>query len=836
MPASANQLDEIYKQLKEQFISHPWISVAPIKGDPPEQYEITYMLNGLCKTREGKIVESENHRVELVIPFGFPHFPPSCKPKGDIFHPDFDPAAICLGDFWHQERSLSDLIIHIGKMINGEFYSTTNAFNEKAAVWYQNNRTKFPLTRITWATANGSQPSDDNAQCHPIDTLDDEDLTTDFDFLALDNEKPDEEIILNTSFPEVHSSSVLDLEFFTQLERQRKYYTLLQSGENCGHPSDTLKDMVRKARDKIELVEKLHRDAKKFEKKGEDRIAFEKYQQIATIVADFPAIDSDIHRIQQTLTLDDDLHPKKRSDVFDPDVPVESPVADKSPLSRKKAAVAATEQATSTKKHAPENVFLAKKHHKNRLFLSLLFGILAIAMGSGGYFWFSINTTLGKAETASAECFASLADKQFKAAERLCTHALQLAAQVKFIHQDTKQQLEKSLRHALQSEDYIQGLAGNILYDGKYIPANEAEKRQATQQLLLDANALFRDGEWSSAEQLFTELLAQTENSGHFDRPIIDDIQHKRLIAEFRMSYDPAQRAIQDSHWEEAIEKLLQAQKVLMSLPESDREQYSVKLQEALHKSQFANLKEQGDLSFTGADWLSAIAAYNLALNRGQEAALSPESIDAIKNNIKRAELYTTINKGNKAFALGAWDEAIAAYNQASHLLSESRTMPSTADSDVNILKLDRIILQASIIRDRQTVQTLLDNNEFAQARRIYRQIITNIAGSALRAEEEFFKTETEIKTAMQALDDQLFLSEKIDYLKNNFRSLFVANYTSAIPENLINPVISNTKKTESQLIFRMQCTETGGGRPLTLVMFYAYNTKTGRWSLFSES
>jgi len=834
MSASANQLDEIYQQLKEQFLSHPAISVAPAGGDPPEQYEITYMLTGLCKTREGKIVESINHKVELVIPFGFPHFPPSCKPKGDVFHPDFDPAAICLGDFWGQERSLSDLIIHIGQMINGEFYSTTNAFNEEAAAWYQNNATNFPLTKITWLPTNGSQSAAEDSHRHPIDTLDDDDLTTDFDFLALDNKEQDDEIILNTSFPEVDSSSVLDLEHFTLLERQRKFYTLLQTGENCGHPSDILQNMVRKARDKIELVEKLHHDAKKFEKKGEAQIAFEKYQQIATIVADFPAIDADIHRIKQSLALGDALHPAKRAEIFDPDVSVESPVSDKKSASRKKVTAAAAEQATSAKKQAPDNVFFAKKH--NKLYLSLLLGTLTIAMASGGYFWFSINTTLGKAETASAECFASLADNQFEAAEQLCTHALQLAAQVKVIRQDARQQLEESLRQTLQSEEFTEGLAGNILYDGKYIPENEAKTHQAIQQQLLAANAFFRDGKWSSAEQLFTKLLTQTETSGHLDRPIVEDMQHKRLLAEFRMFYDPAQRALQDNHWEEAIEKLLQAQKILMSLPESDREQYSAQLQEALHRSQFTNLKEQGDLSFTGADWLSAIAAYNLALNRGREAALSPESIDAIKNNIKRAELYTTINKGNKAFASGAWNEAIAAYNQASHLLSENRNMSSTADSDINILKLARIILQASIIRDRQTVQTLLDNNEFAQARRTYQHIITNIAGSTLRTEEEFLKTETEIKTAIQALDEKLFLSEKLDYLKNNFQSLFVSNYTSAISANLINPVISNTKKTPSQLIFRMQCTETGGGRPLTLVMFYAYNIKTGTWSLFSES
>lgn len=836
MSASANQLAEIYQQLKKRFLSHPVISVTPTKGDPPEQYEIVYTLPGFCKTGEGNIVESVNHQVELAIPFGFPHFPPSCKPKGDIFHPDFDPAAICLGDFWRQDRSLCDLIIHIGQMVNGEFYSASNAFNEEAAAWYRNNSAKFPLTRITWLTTNDCQSAANDTHLHPIDILDDDDLTTDFDFLALDDEGQDEEIILNTSFPEVDSSSVLDLELFNRLDRQKKYYTLLKTGEHCGHSSEAVKMFCLKARDKIALVEKLHHDAKKFEKKGDARIAFEKYQQIATIVADFPAIDSDILRIKNSLALSDDVHAEKIADIFDPYVSVEAPVPDKNVVPpHKKATAQSAEKATAGKNHL-QDVVLAKSHNKNKFCLLLFLGVLTIAIGSSGYFWYSTNNKLSEANTASAECSASLANNQFKKAERFCAQALQLVDQIKFIHQDEAQRLEQSLRQALQSEEFTQGLAGNILYDGRYIPEDEAKILLSIQRQLKEANALFLDEKWPAATQLFTTLLAQTENSTYLEHHVIEDMQHKCLIAEFRMSYDPAQTSMRDSQWEDAIEKLLQAQKVLMSLPETERERYSAQLQEALQKSQFANLKEQGDLSFTGADWLSAIASYNLALNRGQESALSPESIDAIKNNIKRAELYTTISKGNKAFASGSWDDAIAAYYQASNLLSESRSMPSTADPDINVLKLDRIILQASIIRDRQTAQTLIENDELVKAKRMYQQILANIIGSSLRTEEEFIKTETEINTAIRVLDEKIFLTEKEEYLKNNFQSLFVANYSSAIPENLTNPVISNTKKTGSKFIFRMQCTETGGGRPLTLVMFYAYDKKTGKWSLFSES
>ena len=328
-----------------------------------------------------------------------------------------------------------------------------------------------------------------------------------------------------------------------------------------------------------------------------------------------------------------------------------------------------------------------------------------------------------------------------------------MVGEVKFIHQDFARQLEKFILEILTSEKLTKGLAGYILLDGKYIPKDETKTLLSIKQQLSEAETLFKARKWQPAMQQYDTLLAQIEGKGYFEQSIIDDLHRKRQIATFRMFYDPAQVAIKKRQWEDAIEKLLQAQKVLVDLPESDREQYSAQLQNELQKSQFANLKEQGDLSFTGTDWLSAIASYNLALASGRKTALPPESIDAIRNNIKRAELYNSINKGNKAFAAASWDDAITAYSNARSLLIGTKAIATAVDTDVNIQKLDRIILQAKIIRDRQILEAQLKDNALAKARRIYQQILTNIAKSSLKAEEEFSNTKAETSKAIQALD-----------------------------------------------------------------------------------
>ncbi len=834
MSASPSQLDEIHRQLREHFASHPVISLRPTKGQPPDHYEITYTTTGMSKADGGKIVESIDHVVELAIPFGFPHFPPSCKPKSDIFHPDFDPAAICLGDFWEQEQSLPNLITHIGQMINGEIYSTSNAFNEEAAEWYLDHAVKFPLAHIKWGSSENSTPSAHNRR-HEIDTLDDSDLVPEFNFLALEEEK-DDDITLNTSFPEVDFSQQIDLQPFYLLEREKKFYTLLQTAETITNRSPQLIALCDKAREEISKVEKLHRDGKKFENKGDAQIALEKYQQITTTVADFPTIDADIRRIKQTIDLLADISPGKNFDSATPQSPEEAEaVAKIKPNIKPQGSTKTAKPGKNGNISTAQDLFLPKDHKKNNLPFYLLLGLTVIVIGAGGYLWYSFTDRLSSAETAYAECSTAIANNQFKEAKRSCDQALQLVGAVKFIHQDFARQLEKFILEVLNSEKLTKGLAGYILLDGKYVSIAETKTLLSVKKQLSEADTLFATDQWQPAMEQYDALLAQIEGKAYLDQPVIHDMRRKRQIAEFKMFYDPAQIAIEKRQWEDAIEKLLQAQKVLVSLPESEREQYSAKLQIDLQKSQFANLKEQGDLSFTGTDWLSAIATYNLALASGRKTALPPESIDAIKNNIKRAELYNAINKGNKSFAVASWDEAIDAYGSARNLLVGNTGIPQETDTDANIVKLDRIILQAKIIRDRQLLQVQLKENALTKARNTQQQILTNIAQSSLKTEEEFSRTSMETSKALQTLDRKIYLQSKQAYLQENYQVLFAANYPTATAENLSNPIINFTRETPGKLIFKMQCTENDGGRPLNMVLFYSYDKKTGEWSFYSE-
>jgi ubiquitin-protein ligase/tetratricopeptide (TPR) repeat protein len=148
MAVNADQLADGYNEIQERFSLSPYVKIISTEGDPPSSYHIEYRIKGLTKNAAEQVVESSSHRVEITLPFGYPHFPPNCKPLTSIFHPDIDPDVIRIGDFWDGSHSLVDLIVHIGNLITFQKYSTEDVFNQEALEWTTAHNDNIPLEKI----------------------------------------------------------------------------------------------------------------------------------------------------------------------------------------------------------------------------------------------------------------------------------------------------------------------------------------------------------------------------------------------------------------------------------------------------------------------------------------------------------------------------------------------------------------------------------------------------------------------------------------------------------------------------------------------------------------
>jgi ubiquitin-protein ligase len=134
-----------HQTLTSRLASWPLIQITGTAGMPPEIYRFTYNLRGLYVAPSGEILERQVHVLEVNLSLGYPRRAPQCRMLTPVFHPNFDDAMVCIGDFWAASEGLDDLIIRIGRMITYQEYNTKSPLNGLAAKWAAQNSSLLPI-------------------------------------------------------------------------------------------------------------------------------------------------------------------------------------------------------------------------------------------------------------------------------------------------------------------------------------------------------------------------------------------------------------------------------------------------------------------------------------------------------------------------------------------------------------------------------------------------------------------------------------------------------------------------------------------------------------------
>ena len=86
------------EQMAMFFVDFPPIQVQSTTGQPLEHYEIDYRVRSLMCGPTGQPVVCKRHRVEILRTREYPRQAPKCKRVlTPIFHPNIEPAVICVG-------------------------------------------------------------------------------------------------------------------------------------------------------------------------------------------------------------------------------------------------------------------------------------------------------------------------------------------------------------------------------------------------------------------------------------------------------------------------------------------------------------------------------------------------------------------------------------------------------------------------------------------------------------------------------------------------------------------------------------------------------------------
>src|SRR5689334_4244530 len=131
--------------LLKRLAGWPLIRLAGTAGMPPELYRFQYSLRGLYVAPDGEILERDEHLLEVNLSLGYPRRAPQCRMLTPVFHPNFDDASVCVGDFWAASEGLDDLVVRIGRMISYQEYNTKSPLNGLAAKWAAQNAHLLPV-------------------------------------------------------------------------------------------------------------------------------------------------------------------------------------------------------------------------------------------------------------------------------------------------------------------------------------------------------------------------------------------------------------------------------------------------------------------------------------------------------------------------------------------------------------------------------------------------------------------------------------------------------------------------------------------------------------------
>jgi ubiquitin-protein ligase len=144
LPPRTRRLLADEMQVRAAFRDFPAIRVRAIDGDPPDSYQIEYHIRGLSRGPDGKPVPRDEHLMEMKLTLEYPRQSPKSRMLSPIFHPNFEPAMICVADNWTAGERLVDLIIRIGEMIAYQAYNIKSPLDGEAAMWADQNRDFLP--------------------------------------------------------------------------------------------------------------------------------------------------------------------------------------------------------------------------------------------------------------------------------------------------------------------------------------------------------------------------------------------------------------------------------------------------------------------------------------------------------------------------------------------------------------------------------------------------------------------------------------------------------------------------------------------------------------------
>ncbi|MDY0389698.1 MAG: hypothetical protein RBQ88_02135 [Desulfobulbus oligotrophicus] len=792
MVMGSQQLADEYTQLRELLELYPHIVLVGTTGQPPDNYEIEYTLRGYIRENEHSISIGEKHRIRLSLPFGYPHFAPIAKPLTPIFHPDFDPAAIRLADYWQQNPSLPDLILHIGEMICGNVYNLNDPFNQEAAEWYTRHSDQLPLDTISIADIEETGA--------PLDSL------TEDTFAALGLESDDFLEPVKPVTPD-------DLQQIRDLIDSHKIFTanklLAEIPDNIDFPDrEELQQEISRTLRKTDQLFKL---AEQLEDVGKYEEALEVIDNLLTIAPDAPEVDTLRTRIQQSFQVAeiDGISAKKTERLQTARDPAASTPLQRRPLS-------------TGKPFAKISSLPIKPILISIGFLGLLIGAISL--------YFNDQDLLSESQAQLLKGQLLIDKKQFDAALENLETARSVLSNLTILRFKKSAQ-EKVISELIASQHLQEGLQGRVFYQGEYIPAGLASAQEELNIMTDQAQIFVGQNKLLESLTLYRQAMkfAAEHNLVKQQSMLNETIQSLEL----RYALAVAERAEREKNWDEAAAAYRNALTISGNIQTLGS---TSDITNRMTAATFRHELDQSKKAFTQSQWKETIRYLEQAQ---QVITVNPTVVtEKERQDLHRllinSRLYLTLSTAREAYQQKNWPAAIEEYQNALNLLA---TEPDSATNmeEESLGKIEKTLLLVKIAQLQEAVVVAENKGDMHTALTHSREILRLIRTSN-------YQSDPTVKIVGQKINEKIAKSqqialqnEKITWLEEHFETIFRANYPTFKGSKLSQPKATFSKKIGNSLIFNLTCLERSQGSTSKLELHYQFDTSSGRWSIYHD-
>lgn len=135
-----------HQRVRDLVNRSEFIHILSTDGDPVERYIIRFTCKGVEKIdTTGKAFLRETHDVSIYLHAEYPLKQPQLKWLTPIFHPNIHvTGAVCIGAWW-PAKTVDELLLTLGEMIQYKNYDPKDPMNSKAAAWALRQKHLFPV-------------------------------------------------------------------------------------------------------------------------------------------------------------------------------------------------------------------------------------------------------------------------------------------------------------------------------------------------------------------------------------------------------------------------------------------------------------------------------------------------------------------------------------------------------------------------------------------------------------------------------------------------------------------------------------------------------------------